>query len=187
MEGEEEEWFSLDKDGKKCLMLPAAVALKRKKWSWQSLPESRFEEVAFDPTWSFAIRCNTSNMLSAQTCYGAYLVYKLQENHSRFEPPMKVWMTSHFSETLSISRYIYLISPQTPVIKRKVYENTHNPLNRSKIKGLPQQRKDGWMEVQIDEQLTQTPQSFGKLSVNFAPNQSLKGLIVQGIEFRPCN
>ncbi|KAL7602472.1 hypothetical protein Lser_V15G22814 [Lactuca serriola] len=184
---EGEEWFSLDKDGKQCLMIPATVALKRKKWSWRSLPESRFEEVAFDPTWSFTIRCTTSNMLLAQTCYGAYLVYKLQENHSGFERPLMVSMTSHFFDTLMISRYIYLISPQTPVIKRKAYENTHNPLNRPKIKGLPQQRKDGWIEVQIDEQLTQTPSSFVRLAVNIPLNQSLKGLIVQGIEFRPCN
>ncbi|KAL7602468.1 hypothetical protein Lser_V15G22813 [Lactuca serriola] len=179
-----EEWFSLDKDGNKCIMLPANVALKRKKWSWRYLPESRFEEVAFDPTWSFTIRCNTSNILSSETCYGAYLIYKLQENHSGFEPPLKVWMTS---QSLSTSRYIYLISPQTLIIRRKAYENTHNPLNRPKIKGLPQQRKDGWMEVQIDEQLTQTPSSFVKLSVNFPIDQSLKGLIVQGIQFRPCN
>ncbi|CAI9263333.1 unnamed protein product [Lactuca saligna] len=97
---EGEEWFSLDKDGKQCVMIPATVALKRKKWSWRSLPESRFEEVAFDPTWSFTIRCNTSNMLSAQTCYGAYLVYKLQENHSGFERPLKSSNPSHQTKGL---------------------------------------------------------------------------------------
>lgn len=36
------QWFSLDKDGNKYIMLPAKVALKRKKWSWRYLPESRF-------------------------------------------------------------------------------------------------------------------------------------------------
>ncbi|KAI3505573.1 hypothetical protein L1887_27705 [Cichorium endivia] len=183
----DKEWFSLDKNGKKCLMLPAAVALEKHRWSWRSLPQSRFEEVAFDPTWSFTISCSTSNMLSAKTCYGAYLVYILQENHSGFEPPLKVWMTSHFTESVSISRYIYLLSPQTPVIRRKINEKTYNPLNRPKIKGIPQQRKDGWMEVQIDEQHSDVPSSFVELSVNFPIDQSLKGLIVQGIEFRPCN
>ncbi|KAI3505574.1 hypothetical protein L1887_27706 [Cichorium endivia] len=183
----DKEWFSLDKNGKKCLMLPAAVALEKHRWSWRSLPESRFEEVAFDPIWSFTISCSTSNMLSAKTCYGAYLVYKLQENHSGFEPPLKVWMTSHFTESISISRYIYFLSPQTPVIRRKIIEKTYNPLNRPKIKGISQQRKDGWMEVQIDEQHRDVPLSFVELSVNFPIDQSLKGLIVQGIEFRPCN
>lgn len=47
------------------------------------------------------------------------------------------------------SWYVCLVSPQTSIIKRKVDENTHTPLNRPKLHGIPQQRTDGWMEVQI--------------------------------------
>ncbi|KAI3707828.1 hypothetical protein L2E82_36689 [Cichorium intybus] len=42
-----EEWFSLSKNGKKCHLVPAIVVLRKSEWSWGSLPESRFKEVAF--------------------------------------------------------------------------------------------------------------------------------------------
>ncbi|XP_023742341.1 uncharacterized protein LOC111890454 [Lactuca sativa] len=197
-----EEWFSLAKYGKKCHMLSARImALRKSEWKWRSLPESRFEEVAFDPHGSFRIKCS-SNILSPETTYASYLVYKLQENYYGFESPLKVIDCVKVSDGVffqpferqnhseeDLSWYIYLHSPQTPIIRRKVYQDNHDLVNRPKKKRIPQQRNDGWMEENVWEfQTGTTTESISKnlrLMTIYDATRSLKGLIVQGIEFRP--
>ncbi|KAL7602660.1 hypothetical protein Lser_V15G22896 [Lactuca serriola] len=185
-------WFSLAKNGKKCFLQSATLALDQKGWSWTSSPESRFKLVAFDPVFdSFHIYCRP-RMQSLGTNYAAYLVYKLQETHFWHEPPVRVRSDKYANV---YSWYIYLLSPRTPVIKPKAYQNTHNPLSRPKIlKGLPQKRNDGWMEVQVleyqfgDAYERFVDEKFGHdLHLTFydTPSFGMKGLIVQGIEYRP--
>ncbi|KAL8238969.1 hypothetical protein R6Q59_015536 [Mikania micrantha] len=85
-------------------------------------------------------------------------------------------------------RYVYLACPQTPVIKPRIGENSRNPLNRPKIKGLPQCRKDGWMEVQIWEfkTTTTTPNMISMfLALTTCGKSRLNWLLIQGVEFRP--
>ncbi|KAL7594775.1 hypothetical protein Lser_V15G29997 [Lactuca serriola] len=165
-----EEWFSMTKNGKKLHMLSPRSCLQEGEWRWQSSPESRFGEVAYDPPSSFLLNC-TSRMKTSWRTFAGYLVYKVQENHSAFESPIVVndWYCSW---------YIYLLCPQIPIIKSKAYHNSHNTLNSPKKKGLPQQRMDGWMEVQLWE-------SKWNCRLTFSNDAFLKGLIVQGIEVRP--
>ncbi|KAI3500220.1 hypothetical protein L1887_36038 [Cichorium endivia] len=179
-----EEWFSLAKNGKKCHMLSARMALQTKEWTWEFLPKSRFREVAVDPDACFSIHYTLELMqLTLFTTYETYLVYKLQENHSRFELPVEVSLTT----SLDRSWYVYLHSPQTPIIRGSTYQDTHNQMNKPKIKGLPRQRNDGWMEVQVWEfQTSNTIERISKdLLLKFHDNRQFKGLIVQGIEFKP--
>ncbi|CAH1454684.1 unnamed protein product [Lactuca virosa] len=181
------EWFSLAKNGM-CHMLSARVAFHKSEWSWLSLPRSRFIEVAFRPRGSFWIYCR-SNMLSRQTTYATYLVYRLRKNQS--EPLVKVsggvFLGGPYSYENNYSWYIYLLCPQTPIIRGKYYENTHNPWKREKMKGLPQQRNDGWMEVQLWEFRTGTRDAkvWANLRLTLYGNMPRKGLIVQGIVFKP--
>lgn len=142
----------------------------------------RFEEVAFNPCGSFWI-CFEPKMLSPDTTYASYLVYKLHESHSGCEPPLEVSDVSKNNDPW----YIYLLTPLTPIIGRKVNRDTHNLFSRPKRKGLPQQRKDGWMEVQVSEFRTGTAtEEITKfLRLIRSSNILLKGLIVQGIEFKP--
>ncbi|KAI3515447.1 hypothetical protein L1887_14343 [Cichorium endivia] len=123
-------------------------------------------------------------MLSPQTTYACYLVYKLEENH---ESPVKVNNVISTPPYHTHTWYIYLLGPQTPVIRSKVYQNAHNPLNRPKKKGLPRERNDGWMEVQVTEFRTDTTDelTFENLRLTLSENKRHKGLIVQGIEFKP--
>lgn len=125
-----------------------------------------------------------SQVLSPQTTYACYLVYKLPgEYQSYVEGPVKVSY-----EDLSGYWYIYLVSPQeTPVIKPKSNENTHNPENRPKIGGIPQQRSDGWMEVQVWEFQTATTSEIipMRLSLTETCDMRFDGFIMQGIDFRP--
>ncbi|KAL4592772.1 hypothetical protein LXL04_005776 [Taraxacum kok-saghyz] len=102
----------------------------------------RFGETTFDPFGKVHMDCR-SIMVSPETTYAAYFVYKLQENHPRFEAPVEVYINA--SE--KINCYIYLLSPdQSLVVRGKVYQK----------KRVPQQRKDGWMEVPVWEFQTDT-------------------------------
>ncbi|KAM0070238.1 putative phloem protein [Helianthus debilis subsp. tardiflorus] len=178
-------WFSLDKNGKKCLMLSAAII-----WSWQEkvlLPESRFGEAIqlLEDRYIHIIEIKTkvqSQLVSSETTYACYLVYKLPGDQSRFEGPVK----SQGWYTRDKIRYIYFTSPpQTPVIITKAGQNTHNPLNRPKIRGLPKQRNDGWIEVQIWEfQVATTVNMDFFLNISDYKTK-FNGLILEGIELRP--
>ncbi|KAJ0687371.1 putative protein kinase RLK-Pelle-CrRLK1L-1 family [Helianthus annuus] len=153
-----QKWFSLDKNGRKCHMLSArAAGIWVQHEDRLSLPESRFGEAMVLRFWTFSIVCEIQpQLVSSQTTYASYLVYKLPEGQSGFEAPMVVKDGEYMDDYY---RYIYLVRPQTPVIRPKADENTHNPLSRSKIKGLPRERNDGWMEVQIWEFRTTTTTS----------------------------
>ncbi|KAJ9537575.1 hypothetical protein OSB04_030308 [Centaurea solstitialis] len=179
-----EQWFSLAKNGKKCCMLPARKTLITSKWSWKSLSTSRFKEVAFDCHHSdFGINIKfLSGILSPRTSYACYLVYEITENRSNFMFPLSV----RRGFVNLFPRYIYLLSPHTRVICPKDYENTHNPSDIPKFKGLPQLRKDGWMEVQLCEFKTSTTPMRNLIVIAVGSLiQTLDGLIVQGIELKP--
>ncbi|KAI3505407.1 hypothetical protein L1887_27536 [Cichorium endivia] len=144
----------------------------------------RFEEVAFGHRHGFQIVCR-SCLLSPETTYAIYLVFKLQENHSAPWPPVKVHISLCYGYP-SHTRYTYLVCPQTPILRAKDHQNTHNPSSRPKIESPPRLRNDGWMEVQVWEFRTDT---IGLVSENlrltFFDKNLHKGLIVEGVEFKP--
>ncbi|XP_076930015.1 F-box protein At2g02240-like [Bidens hawaiensis] len=127
-----------------------------------------------------------SHLVSSQTTYASYLVYKLPKDQSEFQAPLLV---EDLGDTNSNRHwYIYLVSPQTPVIRPKADQNTHNPLNRPKFKGLPQRRNDGWMEVQIWEFGTATTTNMIPmcLALGTRGDKRFSELTIEGIEFRPA-
>ncbi|KAL4581147.1 hypothetical protein LXL04_017356 [Taraxacum kok-saghyz] len=170
-----EQWISLEKNGKKCHMLSARKALGGVTCPcvWQSLPESRFGEVAIDPFGDLWILCS-SDYLSPKTTYATNLVYKLQENHSWFEHPV-VCKRILYPEPDPCPWVICLLSPQAPDIIGKFYRK----------KSLPQERNDGWMEVQLYEFQTDSRRISIEFMLNLYNFKSLQGLIIQGIEFKP--
>ncbi|KAK1418151.1 hypothetical protein QVD17_27290 [Tagetes erecta] len=186
-------WFFLAENGKKCYMLPAGAALIETQWSWQRLHESRFKWVAVDPVKKcFRIECNIkTRILSSQETYACYLVYKLLEDHFDLLAPLKVmdkdcenrWERTDY-------RFIFLVGSQTPVIGPKIDKNHSNDsLKRRKFKGSPRLRDNGWMEVQVWEFIIGIGREHIKMRVDLASsiNIRLKGLIVQGVEFRPIS
>ncbi|KVH72234.1 Phloem protein 2-like protein [Cynara cardunculus var. scolymus] len=190
-----ERWFFLAKNGKKCLFLTARAHLVTDRWKFESLPNLRFKEVAFDCYSSHFIISGQIKfqMLSPETTYACNLVYKITGDVDKIEGPIEVrnWNLP-FSDSNSngISyRYIYLLSPQLPVIRPNVDENTHNPLisQMPKFEGLPRLRNDGWMEVEIWE--FETSIRVDKFEINFLlqrkSGSGFKGISVQGIEVKP--
>ncbi|MFS7923108.1 putative protein kinase RLK-Pelle-CrRLK1L-1 family [Helianthus anomalus] len=143
------QWFFLAKSGKRCLMVSARDALAHRQWEWKNQSESRFffidiqsesrfGEVAFYPSQPFSIDCNILG-LSPETTYASYLVYKLPEQTSDYKFPLKVMDANfHNREVLSKLQYIFLLNPQTPVIRQKVDQNSPKPTNRPKQKGIRQ-------------------------------------------------
>ncbi|KAJ0716154.1 putative phloem protein [Helianthus annuus] len=146
-----EKWFSLDKNGKKCHMLSAVFVWHMTGDKHLPLSESRFGEVfQLDSSYFYTHINIQSQLVSSQTTYASYLVYKLPDDQSGFDGPIEV--KADDADNLSHNEwYIYLVGPQTPIIRPKADENTHNPVHMPKLKGLPQQRNDGWMEVQLWE------------------------------------
>ncbi|KAI3828605.1 hypothetical protein L1987_02709 [Smallanthus sonchifolius] len=179
-------WFSLDKNGKKCHVISArAIVEMVRKMDKLSLPESRFGEAIQCDSWKLCINSIIqSQLVSSSTTYAAYIVYKLPKNQSGFEVPMLVVDTLLSSDN---NWYINLASPQTPIIRSKANQNTHNTLKGRKMKGLPQKRNDGWMEVQIWEFQTATATKMIPMCLKLATcgDKMLSGLIIHAFEFRP--
>ncbi|PWA62025.1 protein kinase-like domain, Phloem protein 2-like protein [Artemisia annua] len=183
------QWFSIDKNGKKCQMLSArATVIDDNNSNWESSNESRFGEVlVITGGYKFQIgRRIEPQEVSPQTTYAAYLVFKLPQDQSTFEAPIKVYdANANFGGTIP---FIYLVSPpHTPIIGPKLNENTYNPLNRYKGTTIPQQRTDGWMEVKVWQFKTKTTTESVPMDLKFEHHgkKDLKGLVVQGIELRP--
>ncbi|GJV23344.1 kinase-like domain, phloem protein 2-like protein [Tanacetum coccineum] len=188
--GNGQQWFAVDKHGKKCLMLSAKATcvIDGKNLACKSLNETRFGEVlVVAATDEFRISGQIkSEVVSPETNYACYLVYKLPQDQSTFEAPLFVRKIDGNNDHLGW--YIYLVSPpDTPVIGPKVDENTHKVLDRHKVNAVPQQRSDSWMEVQVWEFETgTTTNTFSMYLVFEHPGEkNLTGLMVQGIELRP--
>ncbi|XWS13462.1 hypothetical protein CRYUN_Cryun36dG0039200 [Craigia yunnanensis] len=168
--------FQLDKEnGKKCYMLGAsALSIKWEDtpeyWSWTSLPESRFSEVAkLKKVGRLDVKGEAKlKVLSSKTNYAAFLVFKLVRDRYGFR--------------------------HTPVELRLTIEGTASEEVRSLILDPPpneplqaKEREDGWMEIEIGEFFNE----FGDdrtVECNLREvhdNQPKRGLIIEGIELRP--
>ncbi|KAJ9537423.1 hypothetical protein OSB04_030156 [Centaurea solstitialis] len=208
-----EEWFYLGKNGKKCYMQSAREALHKYEWVWLLQKDAKkprfllnllacflvditllciFEEAALQKSWtSFVISCNIrSQILSPQTTCACYLIYNITDFHPRIEALVEVRHVDLHLEDFHVANtwYIYLLSPQTPVIRSNfVGRYTHNTSDISKmIRGIPRLRNDGWMEVQLWEFQTSdiSKSTWMQLELRNINKESSYSLIVQGIEFK---
>ncbi|XP_071725607.1 F-box protein VBF-like [Rutidosis leptorrhynchoides] len=187
------EWVSVDKNGNICVMqAPEAVfANDRRFKKWHHLPESRFGKMleVFDTRLKFEGKI-ISRVLSLQTTYACYLVYKIVSGLTFYRFPLKVSDATDLASgdwKVPDIRYIFLYVPQTPVIVGgKADRDIYKPLNKTNLKGIPILRSDGLMEVQLFEYQAA---SGKKIPTHLAwyneHNVKLEGLIIEGIEFRP--
>ncbi|GJW56608.1 kinase-like domain, phloem protein 2-like protein [Tanacetum coccineum] len=165
-------------NGKKLLMLSAKAALY--KFSnvnlFTSTPSalSRFEEVIeLLPQRVFHINCTIkSQMLSSDTEYVCYLLFKLSENCQGMHCPVKVRDVLH--QENNEAEFFYFSTP--------------SPVNINDITRVPKQREDGWMEIQVWKFNSACEFKDDSLSMNmkFASHEAtMSGLIICGLEFRP--
>ncbi|KAD3337693.1 hypothetical protein E3N88_33213 [Mikania micrantha] len=146
-----EQLFSLSElNGKKRLMLSALKVLynspKLKPFCFKSSADSRFNDVVeLLPQQVFRIKYKIeSHMLSPFTEYTCYLVFKVSEKCQGLHCPVKV--RDLFFRKNQENRIIYFRFPA--------------PLNLHDGFWVPEQRKDGWMEVMIWKFNSNIPNSW---------------------------
>ncbi|KAI3792906.1 hypothetical protein L2E82_06799 [Cichorium intybus] len=175
-----EKIFSLSRrNGKKCHMLPAKAVIYDhsdvKSYRRKPQPQSRyiFEEfVEILSCHEFRIKCDIERkLLSSDTAYACFLVFMLSEKCHGLKCPVKARdLLPYRKERTKI------ISFTSPSI-----------VNLDKIKWIPKQREDGWMEVIVWET------GFDAHNDDSIPidlklisfEGTMSGLMVCGIEFRP--
>ncbi|XP_019198828.1 PREDICTED: F-box protein PP2-B10-like [Ipomoea nil] len=208
--------FSLDKtSGKKCYMLAArsldiAWGNDARYWRCLSLPGSRFSEVnELLHVWWFEIRGKISTkMLSPDTNYAAYLVFRVRANIYGFESqPVDALVRIIGQE--AVTRIVYLdpkkvlVRPRTKLGPweldpdeaerswrmgqlghRQTGQNANPPPDGEHPKG----RGDKWMEVELGEIFIRGSEEEDWVEISLMEvhgGQPKGGIIVQGIEIRP--
>ncbi|GJR15417.1 kinase-like domain, phloem protein 2-like protein [Tanacetum coccineum] len=165
-------------EGKKLLVLSAKAALYKFSIvdTFASKPpaQSRFKEVIeLFPQQVFHIKCTIkSQLLSPDTEYVCYLLFKLSENCQGMHCPVKVRDILH--QEKKEAEFLYFITPE--------------PLNIHDITRVPKQREDGWMEIQLWKFNSAHEFKDDSLSMNMrftSLEGTMPGLIVCGLEFRP--
>ncbi|GKC03175.1 phloem protein 2-like protein [Tanacetum coccineum] len=171
-----EKLFSLCKvNCKKCHMLPAKAVIPDAKFTkCPSSTMSRFEEVVELPRQpEFSIKCNIeTQMLSPDTAYACYLLFKLPEIYMGLKCPVEG--RDLLKKSNKESSIIYLIAP--------------GPVELYRDKRVPDRREDGWMEVRVWEFVYNN-----EIKDNYIPMElklaclggTMSGLIICGVEFRP--
>ncbi|GJR53267.1 kinase-like domain, phloem protein 2-like protein [Tanacetum coccineum] len=162
---------------KKLLMLSAKAslyeALNVSLFTSKPSLQTRFPEVIeLLPQHVFHINCTIkSQMLSSETEYVCYLVFKLSEKVQGLHCPVKIRDVLHQENE---AEFVYFIIP--------------NPLNINDITRVPKQREDGWMEIQVWKFNSTQEFKDDSLSIDmkFTSHEgSMSGLIIGGLEPRP--
>lgn len=188
--------FMLEKStGYKCFMLSAEKlgitwGATPQYWSWHPLPQSRFLKVAelMNVCWleiSGTVKCGE---LQANTMYVAYLIYTILPQSNGFNRIYEEAKVKIAGEVIC-NEIVYLIPRnRLPAARRRVLPRTDNPLPRfEEVKYFPKDRDDDWMEVGLGEFFNEYGKEE-KIKILFREIENghwKKGLIIEGIEFRP--
>lgn len=199
--------FQLDKaHGKKCYMLSARSLFivwgdTPRYWRWISLPDSRFSEVAelVSVCWLEIRGWINTRLLSPETLYGAYLVFKPSPGgaygfiHQSVDVSIAVaggesHRRSMFLDEERRQRLGYQIIPRGSgfLIGRSrsvpIVQHSDDDLDNQ----YPKQIGNGWFEVELGEFFNKGEDKEVEMGVYEIKGGDWKrGLIVQGIEIRP--
>ncbi|KAJ0593726.1 putative phloem protein [Helianthus annuus] len=145
---------------------------------------------------SFTISCEIdTQLLSPETCYACYLVYKLPEKHSMVSGlvQMDYETLNHFANGSydwlnDKKQYVDLLTPTNIPFIGCNTDEARIPRRARRIKGHPKLRKDGWMEIQVwDFNSSSTNKNIPMhCRLRSYDKWKFSGLLVQGIEFRPA-
>ncbi|KAL6591480.1 hypothetical protein ACP70R_049983 [Stipagrostis hirtigluma subsp. patula] len=197
----------LDREtGAKCYMLSARALCivwgdTPRYWSWIPLTDSRFSEGAelLDVCWLEIRGKIHSKMLSQNSTYAAYIVFKIDDESYGLDSPDQEASVSigERSSTLQVCLQGYEnVEEEVPQNYRSIRmpafrgrfrrRNRRVPPPGANVR-LPQKRADNWMEVELGEFYNEGGDD-GEVSISLTETKGghwKKGLIVQGIEIRP--
>ncbi|XP_044955815.1 F-box protein PP2-B10-like [Hordeum vulgare subsp. vulgare] len=199
----------LDREtGAKCYMLSARNLFivwgdTPQYWTWIPLEDSRFSEGAqlMSVCW-FEIRGKIhSKMLSQNTTYAAYMVFKTTDNFYGLDFPVQEASIS--AGATNSTRKVCLQGndddgggeggvpenylPMIPFPVRRLRRRNRRVVSHEENATFPQQRTDGWMELELGEFLNEGGGDDGEVSISLVETKGgnwKSGLIVQGIEIR---
>ncbi|XP_020213402.1 putative F-box protein PP2-B12 [Cajanus cajan] len=211
--------FRLDKvNGKKCYMLSARSLFivwgdTPRYWRWTNVPTARFWEVAelVSVCWLEIKGVVKSSMLSPNTLYAAYLVFKQRDAGAYgFEnQPVEVEVSVGAAGGGGGGRrtvYLEAATPRRPrhQIVPRIFSRVRSrfldsfdaaPPLPSAVEGAsggggeyPRERGDGWMEVELGEVLKGGGEGEEEVEIGVYEVKSGEwkgGILVQGIEIRP--
>ncbi|KAL4557933.1 hypothetical protein LXL04_036128 [Taraxacum kok-saghyz] len=172
--------FSLSKrNTKKCHMLPAKAIIYDQSCvkSYAKNPQAqlrcKFEEfVEILSHNEIRIKCDIeTKLLSSRTVYACFLVFMVSDSCHGLKFPVKARDLLPYSKERT--KLITFTSP--------------NIVNLDKIKWIPKQREDGWMEVRVWETNSDAHNDdFIPMDLKLISFEgTMSGLLVCGIEFRP--
>ncbi|XP_048536825.1 F-box protein PP2-B10-like [Triticum urartu] len=170
-------------------------------WTWIPLDDSRFSEGAqlMHVCW-FEIRGKIhSKMLSQDTTYAAYMVFRTTDNFYGLDFPVQEASIS--AGATNTTRKVCLqgnddddgkggvpenYRPMVPFPRLRLRRRNRRVVSHEENVTLPQQRADGWMELELGEFLNEGADD-GEVSISLMETKGgnwKSGLIVQGIEIR---
>ncbi|KAL6911225.1 hypothetical protein ACP4OV_000030 [Aristida adscensionis] len=197
----------LDREtGAKCFMLSARALHivwgdTPRYWSWIPLTNSRFSEGAelLDVCWLEIRGKIHSKMLSQNSTYAAYMVFKIDDETYGLDSPDQEASVSIGERRTTLQVCLHGFEhveeevPQNyrslrmPVMRGRFRRrNRRVPTPGSNVR-IPRKRTDNWMEVELGE-LYNEEGDDGEISISLMETKGghwKKGLIVQGIEIRP--
>ncbi|XP_028782014.1 F-box protein PP2-B11-like [Neltuma alba] len=166
--------FSLDKEsGKKCYMIGARGlwilwSPDLRYWSYASIQESRFPEVAvLDHVWWFEVKgiLNT-RLLSPKTTYDVFFIFQFGSEILGFTGTF-INFSLNKSGAFTSEGQVVLYPPRIGV----------------------KEREDGWLEIKVGEFYTDHEEDGDGLLEfrlwEFNDYNEKKGILVEGFEFRP--
>ncbi|XP_048492787.1 putative F-box protein PP2-B12 isoform X2 [Beta vulgaris subsp. vulgaris] len=185
--------FSLEKStGKKCYTIGArnlsiSWGDTPTYWQWNSMPKSRFSEVAkLIYVWWLEIRGKIkTSMLSPNTHYGVYLVFNVSEDlFGLYDLPVKVGIKTGGGELVTGNVYLDPrragIIDETLIMYAEVFTEKEDDVK------LPKKRGNDWLEVEIGELLTTGEDEDVEMSIlEVEAGKPKGGFYVDGIEIRP--
>ncbi|KAI7731741.1 hypothetical protein M8C21_021483 [Ambrosia artemisiifolia] len=174
-------------NGKKHHMLSAKEVLydssNVKLFKLKPSEQSRFGEVIEVLSQQvFRIKCKIeSQILSPDTDYRCYLIFKLSEKCRGLHCPVKV---RSVHRPVKVEGQLHQSRKET----KDLYFRTPKEWNIHDINQVPKQREDGWMEVNVWKfnSKDQLRNDFIHLNLKLISYEgTMSGLIVCGLEFRP--
>ncbi|KAK7278269.1 hypothetical protein RJT34_23295 [Clitoria ternatea] len=188
--------------GKKCYMLSARILFivwgdTPRYWRWVSVPESRFPEVAelVSVCWLEMQGWINTRMLSPNTLYGAYLVFKPRDCGIYGFDQQSVEVSICIAGGDTRRRTVFLDAERGRMIRYQIIPYRAGVVNRPAAAPTmannndvyPKQRGDGWLEVEVGDFFNEGEEDKEvQMGVYETKGGDWKGgLLVQGIEIRP--
>ena len=133
----------------------------------------------------------STQILSANTRYGAYLIMKISNRAYGLDSIPSEVLVKVGNEICHNMIYLHHEDRKKQQMECMFYRNRTEVLSKRVIEGtegISNERKDGWMEIELGEFFSGEANEEVKMSLMEVKGYQLKGgIIIEGIEVRPIH